>query len=177
MAANQDSLNTLLQNGKIGYRQCRALSKSYGNAGEATQRAPKGRNLPKKKASAKASKPKYHSAEIPEIGIATADRNLTLRLGGEVQADAASYGKDKKVRGNGWQFRRVRLLVAGEIFDDWAYQVEGGFRNNRLSTLHHSYLRYNGLNSFHNFSITVGLLKQPFSLQQRTIQPRISKGT
>ncbi|MGH9439140.1 MAG: OprO/OprP family phosphate-selective porin [Terriglobia bacterium] len=166
-SANHDLVNILLQNGIIGYRQCRARSKSYGNAGKATQRAPRGRNRPKKKASVKAVHLKCHSAEMPEIGIATANENFTLRLGGELQADAAFYGRDKKALGKGQQFRRARLFVVGKLFGDWAYQVEVGFDNNRPA-LHHSYLRYNGLNSFHNFIITLGLLKQPFSLQQRT---------
>lgn len=122
---------------------------------------------------AEATKPS--DVEITTNGgltVKTRDGKFQTKLGGRVQADAATYSGDPEL-GNGTEIRRARLYLDGVMYHDWAYKLEYDFANTGSNGkgIADAYLSYNG---FDNLQIKVGNFKDPFSLQEQTSSNHIT---
>lgn len=92
--------------------------------------------------------------------IATAE--MTVNVGGRIHLDAALYDEDVTELGSGTEFRRLRILVQGDIDDEWAYKVNVDFGDGDVD-LKDVFVSYSGL-SFGK--LTIGNFKVPFSLEE-----------
>ena len=100
------------------------------------------------------------------IGVKTRDGKFESKLGGRLQADAASYSGQPEM-GDGSEFRRARISYSGTMYNVWDFKLEYDFAstgsNGRGIT--DAYLAYTG---FEPMDITVGNFKTPFSLDYLT---------
>lgn len=96
----------------------------------------------------------------------TNEGEFKLQVGGRIMVDAASYDEDNVELdgGDGTEFRRARLFVAGTMFHDWDWKAQYDFAGNEAE-IKDAYIRYTG---FEPATITVGQFKQPFSLEELT---------
>lgn len=101
------------------------------------------------------------------VTVKTRDGAFSTKIGGRVQADAASYGGDPDI-GDGTEIRRARMYLVGTIYNDWGYKLEYDFANsntNGSKGIADAFLTYNG---FDGLEIKAGHFKDPFSLEQQT---------
>ncbi len=97
-------------------------------------------------------------------GFAPAQAEMTMELGGRIDAIYTYYDEDNVDLGSGTEFRRVRLFAQGDIADDWQYKSQIDFAGNDAS-LKDAYIRYTGWDFAR---ITVGQFKQEQSLEALT---------
>jgi phosphate-selective porin OprO/OprP len=98
------------------------------------------------------------------LKVKTRDGAFETKLGGRVQADAASYSNDID-QGNGTEIRRARLYLEGKMYTDWGYKLQYDFVDEGSAGIKDAYLSYNG---FDALSLKLGNFKDPFSLQDQT---------
>lgn len=89
---------------------------------------------------------------------------MTVAVGGRIQADAALYDEDITPLASGTEFRRVRLFASGAIDEDWAYKVQLDFADGDAD-LKDVFVQYKG---FDFGSMKVGNFKVPFGLEELT---------
>lgn len=100
------------------------------------------------------------------ITVKTNDGKFSTKLGGRVQADAASYSGGPAM-GNGTEIRRARLYLQGTMYSDWGYKLQYDFASTGANGkgLADAFVSYNG---FDDMQLKVGHFKDPFSLEQQT---------
>jgi len=98
------------------------------------------------------------------LEISTYDGKFSFELGGRLMIDAAFYGEDKNVLGDGTELRRARLDVEGILFADWGYEFAVDFAGGDAD-VKDAYISYLGL---WPTRIKVGQFKEPFSLEEMT---------
>jgi len=98
------------------------------------------------------------------LEISTYDGQFSFELGGRLMIDAAFYGEDKNVLGDGTELRRARLDVEGILFADWGYDFSVDFAGGDAD-VKNAYIGYLGL---WPARIKVGQFKEPFSLEEMT---------
>jgi phosphate-selective porin OprO/OprP len=116
-----------------------------------------------KKADGKAMTLKYK----PGLVIESEDKNFTAHLGGRIMVDSAWYDEDKSDLGDGTEFRRARLFLAGTLFKDWEYKSQWDFADNHVGAKD-VYIKYKGLKGFGNLALTLGHHKPAASLDNMT---------
>lgn len=97
--------------------------------------------------------------------VTSADKEFSLRVGGRIQADAATYSEDSRKHNDGTEMRRARLFVQGTLWDAWKYKLQYDFVNSGSSGIADAYIQYTASKAW---KFTVGHFKQPFSLQNMT---------
>ena len=117
---------------------------------------------------AEATKPSDVEVQVKGgVTVKTRDGEFSTKIGGRVQADAASYSGDPAI-GNGTEIRRARIYLSGTMYNDWGYKLEYDFANtnsNGSSGIADAFVAYNG---FNDLEMKVGHFKDPFSLEQQT---------
>jgi phosphate-selective porin OprO and OprP len=116
---------------------------------------------------AEATKPSDVEVQVKGgVTVKTRDGKFSTKIGGRVQADAATYSGDPEI-GNGTEIRRARLYLSGTMYNDWGYKLEYDFANtnsNGSNGIADAFVTYNG---FDDLEIRVGNMKDPFSLEQQ----------
>lgn len=93
-----------------------------------------------------------------------ASAEMTLSLGGRIQADYVYYDEDNIDMGSGTEIRRTRLFASGDIADDWKYKAQYEFAGNGTE-IKDVYIQYTGWDFG---KITVGQFKQEQGLDVLT---------
>jgi len=97
--------------------------------------------------------------------IATPARaEMTVSVGGRIQADYVYYDKDNIDMGSGTEFRRARLFAEGNVADDWKYKAQYDFAGNETE-LKDVYVKYTGWDFG---DIVLGQFKQQQGLEVLT---------
>ena len=105
-----------------------------------------------------------------KLKVTSADGQYSMELFGRVQIDASIADSGDLAAGHdldgGIELRRVRTGVAGKLAGDWEYKVEIGFEaQNDSISVEEAFVSYVGID---DISMTVGKLKMPFSLEEKT---------
>ena len=95
---------------------------------------------------------------------APAQAEMTVSLGGRIQADYVYYDEDSIDLGSGTEFRRARLFASGNIADDWKYKAQYDFAGNGTE-IKDMYVQYTGWDLG---KITFGQYKQEAGLEVLT---------
>ncbi|MGD8745707.1 MAG: porin, partial [Gammaproteobacteria bacterium] len=96
---------------------------------------------------------------------APAQAEMTVEIGGRIQADYVYYDDDNiDMGGAGTEFRRTRLFASGNIADDWKYKAQYDFAGNETE-LKDMYIQYTGWDFG---KITLGQFKQEQGLEVLT---------
>ncbi|MDF1588871.1 MAG: porin [Gammaproteobacteria bacterium] len=100
------------------------------------------------------------------VTVKTRDGKFSTKLGGRLQADAATYSGDPEM-GDGTEIRRARLYLEGTMYSDWGYKLQYDFASTGANGkgIADAYIDYNG---FDDLQLRVGNFKDPFSLQEQT---------
>ena len=100
------------------------------------------------------------------LKIHTQDKAFSFKLGGRVQADAATY-YGHPVTGDGTEIRRARMYIQGRMYRDWGYKLQYDFANTGQhgKGIADAFVSYNG---FKGIQLKLGHFKDPFSLQDQT---------
>jgi len=93
-----------------------------------------------------------------------AQAEMTVSLGGRIQADYVYYDEDNIDMGSGTEIRRARLFASGNIDDDWKYKAQYDFAGNE-TTLKDMYIQYTGWDFG---KLTLGQHKQEAGLEVMT---------
>ncbi len=96
--------------------------------------------------------------------VAPAHAEMTVEVGGRIDAIYTYYDEDNLDMGSGSEFRRARLFAQGNIDNDWKYKAQYDWAGNSTS-LKDLYVRYTG---WEFADITVGHFKQEQSLEALT---------
>ena len=96
--------------------------------------------------------------------FAPAQAEMTVEVGGRIQADYVYYDEDNLDMGSGTEFRRTRLFASGNIADDWKYKAQYDFAGNGTE-LKDMYVQYTGWDLG---KITLGQFKQEQGLEVLT---------
>ncbi len=96
--------------------------------------------------------------------VESGDGDFSFRVGGRIQADAATYAEDVRRQNDGTEMRRARLFVQGKLWEAWNYKLQYDFVNTGSAGIADAYIQYAGL----PWKITVGHFKEPFGLQNMT---------
>lgn len=99
------------------------------------------------------------------------DKNFTIKVGGRIMIDTASYDDDITEMNDGSEIRRIRLKVGGSIFKDWRYSYSYDAASNKDFRIKGAYIGYYG---FKGWSLKAGNLQQPFSLEELTSSKHIT---
>jgi len=116
---------------------------------------------------AEATKPSDVEVKVKGgVTVKTRDGKFSTKLGGRVQADAATYNGDPEM-GDGTEIRRARLYLEGTMYSDWGYKLQYDFASTGSNGkgIADAYVTYNG---FDALQLKVGNFKDPFSLEQQT---------
>ena len=99
------------------------------------------------------------------VTVKTRDGQFSTKLGGRLQADAATYAGQPEM-GDGTEIRRARLYLQGTMYSDWGYKLQYDFASTGATGkgIADAYLSYNG---FENVQFKMGNFKDPFSLEQQ----------
>ncbi len=97
--------------------------------------------------------------------VESGDSDFSLRVGGRIQADAATYSEDALKHNDGTEMRRARLFVQGILWEAWKYKLQYDFVNTGSSGIADAYIQYSGLKPW---KFKIGHFKQAFSLQNMT---------
>jgi phosphate-selective porin OprO/OprP len=90
----------------------------------------------------------------------------SIRIGGRIQIDAATYNGDIAGHSDGTEIRRARLFAQGNLGTAWGYKFQYDFADDIvIDGIRDAYLDFKG---FESFKIRVGHTKEPFSLQNMT---------
>jgi phosphate-selective porin OprO/OprP len=98
------------------------------------------------------------------LKLHTEDGAFKFQFGGRLMLDAAYYDEDVTPLGSGAEIRRARLYAKGTVYNDWFYKAQVDFAGNEV-TIKDFYMGYSGYDSL---KITLGNLKEPFSLNELT---------
>ncbi len=91
----------------------------------------------------------------------------SIRIGGRIQIDAATYNGDIAGHSDGTEIRRARLFAQGNLGKAWGYKLQYDFADDIvIDGLRDAYLDFKG---FESFKIRVGHTKESFSLQNMTV--------
>lgn len=115
-------------------------------------------------APAKKEPAKTSAALSDRLQFKSGDGAFSMRIGGRVQADIASYSDDITPLGSGSEVRRARMFMQGKMWDRWGYKLEYDFTGSGIDGLTDAYMTY-GADSM---DITFGHFKEPFSLENMT---------
>ncbi len=116
---------------------------------------------------AEATKPSDVEVQVKGgVTVKTRDGAFSTKIGGRVQADAATYGGDPEI-GDGTEIRRARLYVQGTMYHDWGFKLQYDFASTGSNGkgIADAFITYDG---FDDLQIKVGNFKDPFSLEQQT---------
>jgi phosphate-selective porin OprO/OprP len=122
---------------------------------------------------AEATKPTDVEVQVKGgVTVKTRDGKFSTKIGGRVQADAATYSGDPEI-GDGTEIRRARIYLNGVMYTDWAYKLEYDFASTGANGkgIADAFVAYNG---FNDLEIKVGHFKDPFSLEQQTSSNNVS---
>ena len=97
------------------------------------------------------------------LEVATYDGRYAFELNGRLYIDGAWYDEDREPLGSGTEVRQARLRVKSRIAGDWSLELGADFSDD--IDLKDAYLRYHG---FHPVTLTLGQVKEPFSLEEQT---------
>lgn len=106
------------------------------------------------------------------LKISSGDKNFSAQIGTILQMDVAGYNSDIKdasgrdLANSGSEFRRVRLLINGTLYNAWDYKTEIDFANG--SQLVDGYVTYRGFKTKTPIQLTLGHFKIPFSQEALT---------
>jgi len=56
--------------------------------------------------------------------VESGDGDFSLRIGGRIQADAATYSEDRLTHNDGTEMRRARIFVQGKLWEVWKYKFQ-----------------------------------------------------
>jgi len=115
---------------------------------------------------AEATKPSDVEVKVKGgVTVKTRDGKFSTKIGGRVQADAATYSGQPEI-GDGTEIRRARIYLSGTMYDDWGYKLEYDFAGTGANGkgITDAFVTYNG---FDDLEIKVGNMKDPFSLEQQ----------
>jgi phosphate-selective porin OprO/OprP len=99
------------------------------------------------------------------LSVATSDGDYSVKLGGRLQWDYNQAEENDIVGEDGFDIRRARLYVSGDV-NDWGYKAQFNIGNGNGGTPEDLYIRYNGMSN--GMTITIGRQKEPFGLEQLT---------
>jgi phosphate-selective porin OprO/OprP len=122
---------------------------------------------------AEATKPSDVEVKVKGgVTVKTRDGKFSTKIGGRVQADAATYSGDPAI-GDGTEIRRARMYLNGIMYTDWAYKLEYDFASTGANGkgIADAFVAYNG---FDDLEIKVGHFRDPFSLEQQTSSNNVS---
>ena len=97
--------------------------------------------------------------------VASNDGDFKFRIGGRIQADAATYVEDLLRHNDGTELRRARLFVQGSLWQHWKYKLQYDFTGSGINGLQDAYIDYSGAKAI---SVRFGHFKEPFGLQNMT---------
>jgi phosphate-selective porin OprO/OprP len=106
------------------------------------------------------------------LKITSGDKNFSAQIGTILQMDYDGYNSDIKdtagrdLANSGSEFRRVRLLINGTLYNAWDYKTEIDFANG--SQLVDGYVTYRGFKTKTPIQLTLGHFKIPFSQEALT---------
>ena len=106
---------------------------------------------------------KQEREAYPKGDVAKSENSI--KIGGRIQVDAATYSEDISDHNDGTEIRRARLFAQGNIGDAWGYKLQYDFTASGIDGIQDAYLDYKG---FENLKIRMGHFKEPFSLQNMT---------
>lgn len=109
--------------------------------------------------------------EISQVTKPGKKAGPTVRVGGRIQIDAATYNEDISRHNDGTEIRRARLFASGELSENWKYKLQYDFTSTGISGIQDAFLDYKG---FESFDLRLGHFKEPFSLQNMTSSKYIS---
>lgn len=90
----------------------------------------------------------------------------SIKIGGRIQVDAATYNGDIAGHSDGTEIRRARLYAQGNLGKAWGYKLQYDFADDTvIDGLRDAYLDFTG---FESFKIRIGHTKESFSLQNMT---------
>jgi phosphate-selective porin OprO and OprP len=89
----------------------------------------------------------------------------TIKIGGRIQIDAATYSEDDPRHNDGTEIRRARLFAEGILGGAWGYKLQYDFTGSGIDGIQDAYLDYKGLE---HFKIRMGHFEEPFGLQNMT---------
>ncbi len=99
------------------------------------------------------------------IRITSDDKQFSLRIGGRLHVDGATFDEDVTPLEDDIIFRRARLAASGKAFGDWRYRFDYDFAANSDYRIKGAWLRYDG---FRPLRITAGNVQEPLSLEELT---------
>jgi phosphate-selective porin OprO/OprP len=118
------------------------------------------------KAAEKAVKEKVELASNELAKKKKEESENSIRIGGRIQIDAATYNGDVAGHSDGTEIRQARLFAQGNLGKAWGYKLQYDFSDDIvIDGLRDAYLDYKG---FESFKIRVGHTKESFSLQNMT---------
>lgn len=106
------------------------------------------------------------------LKITSGDKNFSAQIGTILQMDYDGYNSDIKdtagrdLANSGSEFRRVRLLINGTLYNAWDYKTEIDFANG--AQLVDGYVSYRGFKTKTPIQLTLGHFKIPFSQEALT---------
>jgi len=90
----------------------------------------------------------------------------SIRIGGRILVDVATYKEDITRQNDGTEIRRARLFAKGNLGKAWEYKLQYDFADDIvIDGLRDAYLDFTG---FESFKIRIGHTKEPFSIQNMT---------
>jgi len=101
---------------------------------------------------------------LAAAAVVPAEAQMTVSLGGRIQADYTYYDTDNISLGSGTEIRRARLFASGDILDDWKYKAQYDFAGNETN-IKDMYVQYTGWDFG---KITLGQFKQEAGLEVLT---------
>jgi len=99
-----------------------------------------------------------------KLKLKSVDGDFEFALGGRVMADTAMYFDDKSDLGNGSELRRARLRAKGVVWKRWQFEGQYEFAGGD-DHIRDAYIGYTGLEPW---TLRVGHIKEPFSLENLT---------
>jgi len=99
------------------------------------------------------------------------DKNFTIKVGGRIMLDTASYDDDITPLHDGGEIRRLRLKVSGSVFKDWRYSYSYDAVSNKDFRIKGAYIGYRGIDGWR---LKAGNLQQPFGLEELTSSKHIT---
>ena len=103
-------------------------------------------------------------AENQELKSITRSDN-SIKIGGRIQLDAATYSEDNSRHNDGTEIRRARLFAKVNLGKAWEYKFQYDFTSDGIDGIQDAYLDFKGLE---NYKIRMGHFKEAFSLQNMT---------
>lgn len=105
------------------------------------------------------------------LSVETSDGDYSMKFGGRLQWDYNQAEENDIVDEDGFDIRRARLYVSGDV-KDWGYKAQFNIGNDIGGTPEDLYIRYKGLSN--GMTITIGRQKEPFGLEQLTSANNVS---